>query len=403
VTVGNLQRDPASFRDPSGTVFSDGSRILRTVSSYAADAYRGARDSGVMARLVSQGQLLPFTEVDAGTLPSVQDAALILEHPRLDLISYPYEWCFAAHRSAALLHLDVHLAALDAGINLSDASAYNVQFRGARPVFIDHLSFRPYQQGEVWAGHRQFCMQFLNPLLMHSIGVAPNAWFRGALEGIPPEDLARLLPLPRKLSWTVLSHVVLQAAFQRSARRSLSGQGPRRAPTMPLASLKGMLTGLRRYIEDLRPRRGATEWSGYASDNSYSSEEAAQKRAFVADMVGKIRPAQLWDLGCNTGDFSALALQAGATRVIGWDYDHGALDQAFARAEEGRLAFLPLWLDAANPSPDQGWAQQERRGLASRSAPDALIALAFIITSPSAATSRSTTRWNGLSALPPPA
>jgi len=37
-----------------------------------------------------------------------------------------------------------------------------------------------------------------------------------------------------------------------------------------------------------------------------------------------------------------------------------------------------LWLDAANPSPSQGWAQSERKGLAERSKADALIALAFI-------------------------
>ena len=39
---------------------------------------------------------------------------------------------------------------------------------------------------------------------------------------------------------------------------------------------------------------------------------------------------------------------------------------------------LPLWLDAANPSPSQGWGQAERQGLAERARADALIALAFI-------------------------
>jgi len=79
-------------------------------------------------------------------------------------VSHPYEWCFAALREAALLHLDLHVA-LAAGFTLSDAAAYNVQFQGTRPVFIAHLSLRPYREGELWDGHRHFCMQFLNPLL----------------------------------------------------------------------------------------------------------------------------------------------------------------------------------------------------------------------------------------------
>ena len=69
---------------------------------------------------------------------------------------------------------------------MTDASAYNVQFIGPDPVFIDHLSFRKYVDGEFWAGHRQFCEQFINPLLLQSVlGVPHNAWYRGALEGVP--------------------------------------------------------------------------------------------------------------------------------------------------------------------------------------------------------------------------
>jgi hypothetical protein len=42
------------------------------------------------------------------------------------------------------------------------------------------------------------------------------------------------------------------------------------------------------------------------------------------------------------------------------------------------MPFLPLWLDATNPSPSQGWAQGERKGLSERADADAVVALAFI-------------------------
>src|SRR5690606_25013349 len=58
--------------------------------------------------------------------------------------------------------------------------------------------------------------------------------------------------------------------------------------------------------------------------------------------------------------------------------DQGALEHAYKRFDETNAPVLPLWLDAANPSPSQGWAQSERKGLAERSQADALIALAFI-------------------------
>jgi ribosomal protein L11 methylase PrmA len=374
-------RDPGSFRDPSGSVYRSGDCILRTVMPGAAsEAYRAARDAGLFRELAERGYLLPIEETETPPFESMASAAHVLRTPRLPFVCYPYEWSFALHRKAALLHLDLHLAALERGFELSDASAYNVQFQGPSPVFIDHLSLRPYRDGAVWAAHRQFCMQFLNPLLCHSVlKVPPNNLFRGSLEGIEPELLAPLLPFRSKLSWTVLTHVVMQAAFQRraSARRAESTRKLRQV-SISKSALTGMLLGLRRTIAAMKPPSHATLWSDYADCNSYAAAEADAKRAFVVGMVEKVRPQLMVDLGCNTGEYSEAALAAGAGRVIGFDFDHGALNLAVARAEGKKLDFLPLWLDAANPSPSQGWGQTERLGLAERLRADAIIALALV-------------------------
>lgn len=375
-----VQADPASFRDPGGRVFLEGSRVLRAVMQPNAAAYEAARAEDLYARLAGDGLLLPAHEIGLGQLGSQAEGAVhALEHPRIPFVSYPYEWSFAAHRAAALLHLDLHLAALKSGFTLSDATAYNVQFEGTRPVFIDHLSLRPYRDGEFWAGHRQFCMQFLNPLLFWSaFGTAPNAWFRGSLEGIAPEDLAPLLPIRRKLSWTVFTNVVAQASLQRRAMSRRPSEARLRQGRLPHAAFVAMLTGLRRYIAGLKGPAGDTVWADYAGANSYSGTQADEKRRFVQEMVERVRPAMLFDLGCNSGDYSAAALDAGAGYVVGFDYDHAALDRAFDRFGRDGRPVLPLWLDAANPSPSQGWAQAERRGLQQRGPADALIALAFI-------------------------
>ena len=371
--------DPGSFRDPGGRIYSDGKRILRAVMPSSAPAYTAARDAGLLERLAGKGMLLDSQEVDAAPLSGVQPApAVVLEHPRVPYVSYPYEWSFALHRKAALLQLDLHLEALESGFPLSDATAYNIQFIGTKPIFIDHLSLRPYRDGEYWIGHRQFCMQFLNPLLMWTaLGVQPNAWFRGSLEGIAPEDMAPLLSWRQKLSPTVLSHVVAPAA---AARRMVQKGGGDEAPQgkLALSGFKAMLKSLRFTIADMKLKDQKTVWSSYAGDNSYEASEAAAKRAFVGEAVASAKPDILYDIGCNTGDYSQAALEAGAKYVVAFDFDHGALEQAFSRFEASSSPVLPLWLDAANPSPSQGWAQAERRGMGERGGADFLIALAFI-------------------------
>lgn len=373
--------EPGSFRDPSGHVIVRDRRVFRTVTAQAAAEYELARDAGVLEKLADSGRLIASSEVDPALVgASAAGARHLLEHPRLAYVSFPYEWSFPLLRAAALAHLDLHLDLLEHGLTLSDASAYNVQFQGVRPIFIDVLSIRRYQEREYWLGHRQFCEQFLNPLLLRALlGVAHNAWYRGSLEGIPTSDLARLLPFGKRLSWNVLSQVVLQARLERRAlARTEESVAKVRRGGLSKTGFIGLLTQMRNWIARLRPAdRGATVWGDYAKTHGYAGAEDAAKRRFVAEFIERTKPALLFDLGCNTGDYAALALASGAGRVVGFDFDQHALDGAFMRADAEGLDFLPLFLDALNPSPDQGWRQAERAGFGARARPDALLALAF--------------------------
>lgn len=372
--------DPGSFRDPSGHVFHLGGRVLRTVRGDAGAEFEHVKATGFLdhpAVAPSVISAVPVRDMEPGSIDTT--AQYVLEHPRLPFISYPYEWCFSALQAAALLQLDLHLRALEHGVTLADASAYNIQFMGARPVFIDILSFRRYAPGEYWDGQQQFCEQYLNPLLLRALcGIAHNSWYRGNLEGIPTVELARLLPLRAHLSWVVLAYVRLNARLQ-EAQFANAGKRAAKRPKRPLTqpAFTAMLRQLRNFVARLRPAGArATAWGDYPETNSYAFEEKAAKAALVRDFIERMKPGLVWDIGCNTGEYAAIALAAGAQRVIGFDFDQSALETAFRRARENNLDFLPLFLDAANPSPDQGWRQGERRGLHQRANADALLALA---------------------------
>jgi len=374
---------PGSFRDPSGRVYQIGERIFRTVNPSFAAEYEFVQSTGLISSLAEQGHVLSAKSVGLDLLGSAgSHAKYVLEIPKLPFISFPYEWPFPALKAAALLHLELHLASLKKGVTFSDSSAYNVQFRGSQPIFIDHLSFIRYREGEIWAGHRQFCEQFLNPLLLRAFfGITHNSWYRGNQEGIAASDLKRLLRWRHFFSWNVLTHISLQSIFQQAAQNNSIDleKGKLSQAALPLKSLSRMLSKLHAWISQLNPvDTGKTIWSDYAKNHSYSSKEADVKKQFVMEFVKEVHPQILWDLGCNTGDYSVTALEAGAKYVVGFDLDHGALEKAFARAQENNLLFQPVFMDAANPSPSQGWMGKERESLKHRAQPDALIALAFI-------------------------
>lgn len=374
---------PGSFRDPSGRVYKFDNRIFRTVAHDFSADFEFVEATGFFDQLVQKGWILPHEKVHPDWFHDVgEDTKYILEVPRLPIVSFPYEWSFSGLKAAALLHLNVHLLALEHGIMLSDASAYNVQFQGGRPVFIDHLSFRRYREGEIWGGHRQFCEQFLNPLLLRAFfGVPHNAWYRGTQEGISTRDLCRLLKWRHFFNPNVLSHVVLQAYFQRMAQNKSGflGQSKLNAIVFPLVSFRRMLEKLVKWISQLEPEdTEKTVWQDYAKSHSYSSEEAKLKKVFVKEFVDQVKPKMLWDMGCNSGEYSKAALEAGAEYAVGFDFDQGALEATFARSRDENLSLQTMFMDAANPSPNQGWNEEERQGLKARSSIDAVLALAFI-------------------------
>ena len=371
-------RNPGSFRDPSAYVFSSGERIFRAVTDDAWRNFQLFKSSGAYEDLIARGWIIA-TEED-GTRHAEHEGRRLLEHPKLPFVSYPYEWPFALLKRAALLHLDIQLRALDFGFALSDASAYNLQFVGVTPVFIDIASLVPYREGDYWAGHRQFVEQFVNPLLLRALfGISANGWYRGALEGLPTGDVARLIgPVRRWLAPNLLINITLPDFLQRRARRK-GDPVHRRHGRCRRRRCASCCSGCAHGFRDFAPKNAEpSAWQGYEADNSYSPGSEAQKRDFIAQFARAATPSCAWDLGCNSGRYCEVLLHNGTASVIGFDSDVDALDAAVERATVKHLALLPLFSDAANPSPQQGFAESERFGLRGRNNADAMIALAIV-------------------------
>jgi hypothetical protein len=134
----------------------DGTLFRQVNHSYSAH-YDLLLRSGLYQKLVDKAWLVSHEEVER---PERADAYRTLRPQTVPYVSYPYEWCFSQLKDAALLTLDIQILSLAHGMVLKDASAYNVQFIGSRPVFIDTLSFEAYENGTPWIAYRQFASIF---------------------------------------------------------------------------------------------------------------------------------------------------------------------------------------------------------------------------------------------------
>ncbi len=336
-------------------------------------------ESGLYRGLVDRGLLIPHEEVSLD-LAATSSAYRVIRPDPVAFVSYPYSWSFSQLKDAALTTLAIQRAALDRGMILKDASAYNIQFHAGRPVLIDTLSFECYAEGEPWVAYRQFCQHFLAPLLLMSRrDIRLSGLLRVHLDGIPLDLASALLPGRSWLSFSTLLHVHLHA---RSIRRYASATSAELAAAglsgVSLKGLLGLIDSLESCVRSLGWRPEGTEWVDYEVGHNYGDAGMEAKRRIVGEMLRSIAPASVWDLGANTGDFSRIAAGLGAM-VVSFDADPAAVERTYLSARErGERSVLPLVMDLTNPDPAQGWAHRERQALEERGPVDALLALALI-------------------------
>jgi hypothetical protein len=369
----------ASFRDPSGFVFERDGTIYRQVNrSYAAD-YDRLMSSGLYDALVERGLLIAHEEVSIE--PTGRgDAYRILQPRPVPFISYPYEWCFGELKDAALATLEIQRIALDFGMTLKDASAYNIQIDQGRPVFIDTLSFEAYEEGTPWVAWRQFCQHFLVPLALISyrdIGLGQLS--RLYIDGVPLALARSLLPARAWLRIQLFLHIWVQAGSQRRFEGAASedATAPKQRP-VSRKNLDNLIAGLRSACASLDWKPEGTEWADYYEGDSYTDEGDEDKATVVASHLDRVQPAEVWDLGANTGRFSRIASERGIN-TVSFDVDPACVERNYRAARSSKeTRLLPLIMDLVNPSPALGWAHEERNSLAERSSADLVMALALI-------------------------
>ena len=378
--------EPASFRDPDSAVFYSEGSVLRGLSERAAADWERLGATSFFPSLVAEGKIVGTCTFDGVAPPSPRgDAwAVVLEHERIPFISYPYEWPFTMLRDAAALHLEILLAALDEGFSTKDGSAFNVQFTGARPVFIDVGSFEPATGP--WPGYRQFCRTFLFPLLIQAhLGIAFQPYLRGSIDGLLPTDVAGMFGGRRKWKKGVLRNVVLHGALERRAQSrkadragSEAVKAELRASGFGVEMAKATTKKLLKLVRSLEaPHRGSV-WDDYRDTCSYSGADSAAKKAFVERALTGRSVRTVLDLGANDGEYSLVAAEH-ADLVIAADADETVIDALYRRlARDGTANVLPMVMNLVDPSPSIGWRNEERSSFADRARCDTVLALALV-------------------------
>lgn len=365
---------PSSFRDPSGFIFEKENVLYRQVNKVFKEHFDFFISSGFYEKLEKQQLLIPH-EIIQENLTGSSEWHATLKPERIEFISYPWEWSFDMLKDAALLTLRLAKEAVASGMVLKDATPYNIQWHKGQLIFIDTLSFEKHNPDEPWIAYRQFCENFLAPLLlMHYSKNSLQQLLLAYPEGIPLAVAKSLLPRRSKFSLHTYLHIHLHAGIAKKKNITASSK-----TKFSKQKFLNLISSLEIVITRLRSPEQSTAWSAYYEEASQRNDYLQQKKKIISNWIDKLPAIKTAaDLGANDGEFSRL-LSSKNIQTIAADFDPYCINKLYNQLKAGKEKNIqPLIVDLSNPSPAIGVNNNERASFISRLHADLALALALV-------------------------
>lgn len=363
--------------DQHAVLYRAADRIIRAIKPNATEFYREVLRHPTIIGLMKEGILIDTRESDI----KVKGYDLVLEHPLLPVVSYPFEWTPNMYRDASINILRLNVELLKAGFCTHDAHLWNVLFDGVIPRFVDFTSIIKALPGNKWRAKAQFSNYCLNPLLVMEAGFPTTA--RSLLREIftyPEPAMATALlkglvrrPLMFDRAWSSAYRLsrywasrlspdaknVIMKVIDMTKRVSSAFKN-----NDDMADVKAMLS----KVESLRLSPNIAQWSEYYSGKNelpvYDGSadvltrirEATPKHMLISRLLQAIKPKSVLDLGCNRGLYCQVAALQGS-RVVGVDIDERALDDMYLDSKRLKTGALPLYVNAVAPAQAIGFQE----------------------------------------------
>src|SRR5262249_36902911 len=153
-------------------------------------------------------------------------------------------------------------------------------------------------------------------------------------DGVPLDLAVRLLPRRSWLRPGLMMHLHLHERLQRTLADEARPADPG-GSRMSRRAVLGLIDSLESTVRGLSWRPPGRGWSSYYQDHSYAPAEFALKARLVRELLDRTRARTAWDLGSNTGHFSAIAGELGLSTVA-FDFDPACIERIYREARDRR-------------------------------------------------------------------
>lgn len=348
-----------------GIIFYWKGRIFRAINAKFVDKVKNIFKSGMIEELTEKN-LIPKSWI---TDYKFKGYGLVIEHAKINAVSYPYEWTFHMLKDAALTVLKVNIIARRYNYQTHDCHAFNIVFDGVHPKYVDLGSFRKIEEGNRgWGAYEEFLKSYYYPLKIWSTG---NSFFARrilAFEGdmMPHESyLLYIYPITRILG----SFRIKKMANYYFNYRILS--------TIPIQRIKNRFPGiigsliifikennllflqsvnyekLIKKIKQLSHKSSNTGWGQYQNTYYTDNGKLALSPRFerVIEIIKDNDIKSVIELGGNQGILSRILLDkthVGCATCI--DYDEDAIELMYTLSKREHISLNPVLQNCMFPA-----------------------------------------------------
>ena len=365
-----------SYKDPVSRVVQKDGEYYRYIFQAYKSEYDHLMQSGLYQELIGNSLLIPHKEIEADT--NSLEVYKLIKPSQIYFQSYPFEWSYSQWRKAAMSFLKINQIAIKFGMILKDATPYNFYLSAGKAIMFDTSSFIFFKENDNWIAYRQFCEEFLSPLvLMKYNGQNWGRISKTQMNGFPLNFVSKQLPAKSWFSLTCLLHIHIHAKYSNRQEENKAERKVKKGfSTEKILSLFSMIfSTIHSWV---KPYQLQNHWSGYYENSIESNNYLVEKEEIVREWLALIKPKSVLDLGANTGKFSFIAAEYSGN-VIALESDDRCVDEIEAQIEKSNIGNVnALVRDLAAITPDFGVLNKEYKSLFKRGKSELVLALALI-------------------------
>ncbi len=252
---------------------------------------------------------------------------LVIEHERLENITYFNEWTKKQKVIAAKAVIELQLGLVKKGFYLNDPHSFNITFKYHQPVYFDFGSIKNGQIKPSWWFIKCFC------------GWTESDYWDEVLQ----------------INFTQKYWIAIQMIFTESPydylldRISKFETGFVERQIINLLRKKGFAGKVTRKIINALPLlfSNFSNWTDYEQKSPELDLNNARNKN-ILHLFNQYKPKKVLDIGANKGAFCLLALDQGADEAIAIDLDNYSLDYLLSQIKFNNIKITIARLNIMN-------------------------------------------------------